>query len=215
MIPQRFVTEYPERCLQLFDILEPQATANNLVGSFALLAASAAFVIPYERLKKHPLETSSVQTPSVSNALRHLEKQPFASADFWRGSDPGYWRFTRVMEHVDDTQRWRDPDKRHPMSKEAVNKLEGRKAGEVLRVIRNALAHGNIVFLDGNGFETRGAPAQFLAFLSRYEENEEQRSKAETYRLIVASERDFLNLVKAWVKWIATFPRDTSLSDAA
>jgi hypothetical protein len=50
MIPQRFVTEYPERCGQLLQMLEPQAREHDLLGSFALLVASAAFTIPFARI---------------------------------------------------------------------------------------------------------------------------------------------------------------------
>lgn len=56
MIPERFVVEYPQRCLELLEILEPMARARHLVGSFALLVASAIFVIPFERMKEqHPM----------------------------------------------------------------------------------------------------------------------------------------------------------------
>jgi hypothetical protein len=50
VIPHRFVTEYPERCGQLLLDLEPYARKRNLLGSFALLIASAAFTIPYARM---------------------------------------------------------------------------------------------------------------------------------------------------------------------
>ena len=47
MVPARFVTEYPQRCLELIDALEETARRRELVGSFSLLAAAAVFVIPY------------------------------------------------------------------------------------------------------------------------------------------------------------------------
>ena len=53
------------------------------------------------------------------------------------------------------------------MSAAAKNSLPDRKADEVLRVVRNALAHGNIVYLNENGFEQRNTKLQFLGFLSR------------------------------------------------
>lgn len=56
------------------------------------------------------------------------------------------------------------------MSREALNKVADCKAGKVLRVVRNALAHGNVVYLNVDGLEVRGTEVQFLAFLTRYEE---------------------------------------------
>jgi hypothetical protein len=41
MIPNRFVTEYPVRCLELLDAMQPIAEARDLLGSFALLTAAS------------------------------------------------------------------------------------------------------------------------------------------------------------------------------
>ncbi len=51
MIPARFVVEYPQRCLDLIESLEPTARSRELLGSFSLLVAAAVFVIPYERME--------------------------------------------------------------------------------------------------------------------------------------------------------------------
>ena len=61
MIPARFVVEYPQRCLDLIEALEPTARQRELVGSFSLLVAAAVFVIPYERMgsQKHPLNKAA------------------------------------------------------------------------------------------------------------------------------------------------------------
>ena len=39
------------------------------------------------------------------------------------------------------------------MDDQAENSIERRKAGGVLRIIRNALAHGNVVYLNAEGYE--------------------------------------------------------------
>lgn len=39
-----------------------------------------------------------------------------------------------------------------------------------------------------------------IAFLSRYEETEEQKATAETYRLVAVRETDFLPFVRAWAQ---------------
>ena len=95
------------------------------------------------------------------------------------------------------------------------NSVQDRKADDVLRVIRNALAHGNIVYLNERGFEERDTKLQFLGFLSRYEETQEQKAKAETYRLVTTTEDEFLRFVKLWAKWVSQFKGDNLLSEAA
>ena len=101
------------------------------------------------------------------------------------------------------------------MTAHATNSVQDRKADDVLRVIRNALAHGNVVYLNERGFEERGTKLQFLGFLSRYEETDEQKAKAETYRLVTTTEDEFLRFVKLWAKWVSQFQGDNLLSEAA
>lgn len=216
MVPERFVVEYPERCLRLLELFEAQARNEKLLGSFALLVASAAFVIPYERLRaRHPMRKPD-EGNDLNDALRQMDRtERFLRASFWRGADPGAWRFTRIMNSPNNTEHWHDEMGVHPMSADAANSIERRKAGDVLRVIRNALAHGNVVYLNADGFERRGTEVQFLGFLSRYEEDEDQRARAETYRLVVTTEENFLRFTKKWAAWIASFPRDAELFEAA
>jgi len=71
------------------------------------------------------------------------------------------------------------------------------------------------VYLNECGFEERNTKLQFLGFLSRYEEMEEQKAKAETYRLVTTTEDEFLRFVKLWAKWISKFQGDDRLSEAA
>ncbi len=214
-IPTRFVVEYPQRCLDLIRALEPTARRRDLVGSFSLLVAAAVFVIPYERMgSKSPLHDPD-RDIDLFTGLKSLEKVPFIEAPFWAGKPPDAWRFSRIMANANDAAGWMDEGGHHPMEARAKNSLPGRKAGEVLRVIRNALAHGNVVYLNEKGFEQRGTKLQFLGFLSRYEETEEQKAQAQTYRLVTATEDEFLRFVKLWAKWVSQFRDDDRLFEVA
>ncbi|MGC2223361.1 MAG: hypothetical protein WA624_13875 [Methylocella sp.] len=211
MIPQRFVVEYPQRCLKLLEAMEPFARQEQLVGSFSLLVASALFTIPYERLKaKHPLAAGGADS-DLYDALRAVEGKKFLEADFWNGIQAHDWRFSRIMTSPETTRDWKDEKGMHPMGADAGNTIDERKTDAVLRVIRNALAHGNVIYLDKDGFETVGATVQYLAFLSRYEETEEQRKQSETYRLVATTEEGFLAFVKCWASWLNGFPPDVRL----
>ena len=119
------------------------------------------------------------------------------------------------MTNPNDTAQWEDEERHHPMSAQAKNSLQDRTADDVLRVIRNALAHGNIVYLNERGFEQRDTKLQFLGFLTRYEETKDAKEASETYRLVTTTEDKFLRFVKLWAKWVSKIRGDDSLSEAA
>ena len=215
MIPKRFVTEYPERCMQMLEILEPCAREMRLVGSFSLMIASSIFLIPYERMKKgHPLEDASDE-PELYRAIKRIQRQKFLESDVWGPTPPGDWRMSRKITNPNDTHSWKDENGCHPMAKGANNIIVDRTLEDVIRVIRNALAHGSVVYLDRYGHDDPGAEVEFLAFLSRYEESEEQHARSGTYRLVATTEETFLSFVKVWARWLNEFQPDTRLFASA
>lgn len=213
-VPDRFAIEYPQRCLQLMGALEGYARDNQLMGSFALLAAASVLTIPYERMKAaHPLY-NKVKDDELTQALKNLQKIPFLEAPFWQG-DRGFWFQTRVMNDVNDSGNWRDEEGHRPLSEAAKNTIDNRKTDAVLRPLRNALAHGNIFYLNARGYEVAGDQMKFLAFASRYEETEAQRANSCTFRLIVAGEDDFFRFVRSWAEWVSQLNKTQDVSDAA
>lgn len=197
-VPDRFVTEYPARCRQLLDMLEGSARDSELIGSFALLVASAAFNITFARMveKAHPLGGPERQ---LYEAVEGLKKQSFEEADFWDVGKPSFFRYAKIVTGPEDSLRWLDANGVHPLSSK-----ESKDANTVLRTIRNALAHGNVVYLDKNGHETPGQQLVYLAFLSRHE-------NADGYRVAIFDEESFLAFLKAWIGWLQTFPPERAL----
>ena len=201
MIPQRFAIEYPVRCLHLLDAFEPIARERDLYGTFSVMLAASILIVPWERANgRHPL--TQEERGDLHKGLRRLERQRWLAADFWGSAEPGEWRFSRIMGDPNQIHAWQDAQGRPSFAPDA-NTMHGRRVGDVFRVLRNALAHGNIVYLDGLGRETAGSRVQHIAFLSRYEENPEQREAAETYRVVTVHEKDFLPFVRAWALWVA------------
>src|SRR5687767_8033356 len=115
MIPQRFVYEYPQRCIQLIDWIEREAIQQKLVGSFAFMIASSLFLVPYERAVKKPPLGGISREPELFDGLRRQEKSLFPDAELWDGSLPGDWRCSRIMNDPDSSDRWRDPYGQHPL----------------------------------------------------------------------------------------------------
>lgn len=214
-VPDRFAIEYPRRALELISMLEASARESNLLGSFGLLAASAILTIPFERMRTSHFLHSEARDADLVKSLKVLERADFLEAPFWRTApDVGAWRQSRIMNAVDEVHGWLDQDGRDPRSEEA-NTIQTRRANEVLRVLRNALAHGNIVYLDKDGQEIAGNQMVYMAFLSRYEETAAQREEAETYRVVITTEEDFLQFIKSWAEWIGGLDLDRRLSVAA
>lgn len=199
MIPDRFVTEFPARCLTLLETFEADAGRHDLVGSFAIMAAAAMLTVPLERLRtQHPLHGAN---QNLALGLKQISAQKWVEVGAWADASPARWRFARIMGDPNEVGGWRDERDVRSMTDEA-NTIARRRADEVLRVLRNALAHGNIVYLNEDGHEVAGDRVEWLGFLSRYEEDSEQRAAAETYRLVAARETDFLAFVKAWATLI-------------
>jgi hypothetical protein len=213
MIPDRFVTEYPARCLELLDALEPIAHEREMLGTFSVLMAGSVLTIPLERLAKHhPID--SEYGSDLFQALRKLEKQQWLAADFWGGAPSGAWHFARVVTDPNDVAGWRNENDVHSVQ-EGANTIRSRKVSIVLRVLRNALAHGNIVYLNEHGHETAGTQLHSIGFLTRYEETPEQRDVGCTYRLVAVPEAEFLFFVKCWARWLASFAGEFELGEAA
>lgn len=213
-VPIRFAIEYPRRVLELMDVLEAEARQRHLLGSFGLLAAAAVLTIPYERMRTAHFLHDQVRDADLASGVKRLEKVKFLSAPFWRDEAPGEWYQSHVMASVDDVDAWRDETGRPCLNADA-NTIRRRNAAEVIRVLRNALAHGNIIYLNNDFREIPGHEMVYMAFLSRYEETEEQRKQAETYRVVVTSEEEFLRFVKAWAVWVSRFRLDRSVREAA
>jgi hypothetical protein len=204
MIPHRFVTEYPQRCAQLLHDLEPRARKRDLLGSFALLVASAAFTIPFARMveAEHPFGRPEHQ---LVRAIRGLKKRAFLNAPFWDGAEPGFFRYAKILANPEHAASWRNVAGVHP-----INSEEKKDANTVLWTIRNALAHGNIVYLDENGNDWPGNRLRYLAFLSKNEIDH----RVEGYRVVIFDEESFLTFLKSWIAWVQTFPPETTLEFA-
>lgn len=202
MIPQRFVTEYPGRCGQLLAMLEPQARENDLLGSFGLLVASAAFTIPFARMteKGHP---AGKPEASLFAALEALKKKPFLDAPFWNKKKPAYFRYAKIVNEAEYAAGWLTDSGIHP-----IKSKESKDGNTVLRTIRHALAHGNVVYLNEDGQEMPGSRVRYLAFLSRHERDP-------AYRVAIFDEEGFLHFLKCWIGWLESFPPETTFAEAA
>ena len=230
MIPARFVVEFPERCLALIDAMEPEARKRSLLGSFSLMIAPSLFMVPYERMRNsHDLQEARRER-GLYSALKRINKQKFLKAEYWNGATQGEWRQFKVMGNIERTDEWVDEHGNHPMHGSAHNEIASATVDKVIRVIRNALAHGNIIYLDETGFEREGAQVQYLAFISRYDDpietcpdcgRKRERivegvgGERPTHRVVTVTEEGFLAFLRFWASWLQQFKGDWGIREAA
>ncbi|MER8970394.1 hypothetical protein NKI25_33110 [Mesorhizobium sp. M0808] len=211
-VPSRFAIEYPRRALDLIEMLEDRARGRDLLGSFGLLAASAVLTIPYERMKATHFLHDDARDGDLVAAFKRLEKTSFPEAEFWNGERMGPWWQSRVGGPIDHVDQWRDASGHHPMSVAAENSIGDHSAEAVIRVLRNALAHGNIIYLDKDARERADNQMVYMAFLTRYPDKE---GEPETYRMVATKEEEFLRFVKLWATWISNIAADSAVVRAA
>ena len=100
-VPDRFAIEYPQRALQLIDMLEGPARDSDLLGSLGLLVASAVLTIPFERMKPSHFLHEDDRDADLVKSLKELSRVRFLEAPFWqRAPEANAWRQSRVMNSV-------------------------------------------------------------------------------------------------------------------
>ena len=152
--------------------------------------------------------------PTLYSNLRDLGKKLFVQADLWGSESAAEWHFSKIINDPNNSLAWRDENGHHPMD-DAANTIMRRKLDQVMRVIRNSLAHGNIVFLDAQWGERENRSVRYIAFLSRYEETGEQRAKDETYRVVATTPDEFLRFLRLWALWLGKQSPEQDLRAAA
>jgi hypothetical protein len=123
-------------------------------------------------------------------SIRHLRRRPFLEAPFWGGIAPKFFRYAKIINDPEVAGAWRNEAGIHPVHS---------NGNTVLRTIRHALAHGNIVYLDQRGHESPGSQLRYLAFLSKHDDGR-------SHRVAIFGEEDFLMFLKGWITWLQTFP---------
>ena len=213
-VPRRFATEYAERGLELIEMMEANAASRGLQASFALLAASALLTIPFERMKKKQIFDRAKSESKLLSTPGQLKKIGFLQAPFWGHATTGEWWYSRIVENVGKPSQWKDEKGRHPLQLDGFQLMEDEdpNAESVVRSLRNALAHSNIIYLEREFREIEGKEVRYMAFISEVDGG--GKSKCQTcgeyiliknrseHRLIVTSSENFLTFVKCWAHWV-------------
>jgi hypothetical protein len=177
-----FIHDYPSRCRRLLDEHFKNAQRNDLEVTLLLSVASSGLIVPYARLSEdaHPARDADRFAEAKTN-LDELLDDDFLDSKLWDTTDPKSWRFGELRDLSGDPDAWH-LDELKPVS--------GRKkARSIVKVLRNALAHGNVF--------TRGRPhIDRLVFLSRRCQDNPERG----YNCVVVSPADLKRFVLNWLE---------------
>ncbi|WP_157659103.1 HEPN family nuclease [Thauera butanivorans] len=128
------VSDFPKRCLRLLDTVEDICKKNNLDVTLLLNVASSGLVIPMERLSSsHPSDDRNVLPKCAQKYLNQTLGRPFIQSSLASDSKEE-WKFGEATLASWNT----DPDGW------AMSALTSQPTNEVISIIRNSLAHGNI-----------------------------------------------------------------------
>jgi hypothetical protein len=186
-----FIQDYPSRCRRLFDIHFKNAQSNDLEVTLLLNVTSSGLIVPYERLSEdaHPAHDAD-RFAEAKARFDELLEASFLDSGLWNTSDPKSWRCGKLRHLSGDPDAWGLGELR------SVNREK--KSSSIVRVLRNALAHGHVF--------TRGRPhIDELVFLSRCCQSAPEAG----YNCVVVSPDDLKRFVLNWLNTLgAVGPRE-------
>ncbi|APE44552.1 hypothetical protein BOO69_14880 [Sulfitobacter alexandrii] len=214
--------------MELIDQLWPEAAKirdgerpdlGPLTSTFLLSMSMPILNIPVERIERQIDKTEGTGYADDrylnAGAVRAFEdvirRGQLRAAPFYRD---GSWRFLAVREGPFPNIARGMPDSiSDDLSGEAaVKAAENMPALQWISIIRNAMAHGGIAYLDEHGRSSYGRPIKMYAFVSgKYGKPKCQHAEAdcryglgalERLNVLRISETDFRDFLREWVAWL-------------
>ncbi|MGM9425082.1 hypothetical protein [Hydrogenophaga sp. MI9] len=180
--------DFPTRCRRLLKLMEDVCHAERLDVTLLLSIASTGLVIPSERLQNgHPADDGS-KIPEGIKSHNKLMNQAFSSSPLVNSSNnPNSWRYGT---HTDSN--WKDA----PDNWKSAPLTDTQKVQQVVSIIRNALAHGNIY--------TKGSPITEIVFASKRMRHETgccgiKHAFENGIQYVSATPEDFSKFIKNWL----------------
>jgi hypothetical protein len=183
---QDFVSDFPARCLDVLTMAEKEARLRQRDVTLILMVASAGFVVPYERLsskKAHPTGDSA-KFSEASAQLDALMKRPFLKSPLAVGTES--WHGGKLAAIARDPDSWPELSRAKPLGADKT-------VGGVVRIIRNALAHGNIF--------TYSNPIKGIVFVCA---NTDDDRYIKDFSFVQVSPEDFTRFLRGWFGFLKT-----------
>ena len=221
-VPYHTSQDVPGRCLWLIDSLfskvqtvtaPHEADLGPLDTTFLFAMSTLIFTLPIERLERHrrkeeqgrqgymddrPLDPAFAQE---IDAVLGSDDMPFSASPF---HVPGAWRFASIDYSPDQNLAVEFPEElaAHLSSNEAVRDADNLSARAWMNFVRNALAHGGIVYLDAEGRQSRGKPTCLMGFVSAVYPNGNMRQPPERLISLRTTPQQYRATLQKWVTWV-------------
>lgn len=213
--PANYSLELPARCLRLLDGLREPSThifsddrpdLGPLTATLLLSLSIPIFSFPIERLDRPSNDESKDYlndrslNPGAAKKFTSVINNKLSKAPFYKSTS---WRFAEVDPPF-DLSKGLPTDFANMLAAEdsiiAARNLDCRLWASVLR---NALAHAGVAYLDEYGQSRYGAPVAMYAFVSgKFDDTDTKVRVLRKIRALRISESDYREFLKGWVSWL-------------
>lgn len=215
--PQHFSLELPQRCLQLLHDLYDNLPAGDDCGSvplklratFLLSISMPMINLPIERIHKYR-DDGLVHAPQADHVNDFALNQKVADAvkaaidDTILLKDAPF--FSEGWRYIERPKGGGFPDlARHGLPQDTAQALQSpaSEAGSKVStkvfcdVLRNAMAHGGVLFLNEQGESSQGDPVRMFTFVST-----DRMNNPTALRFLRIGMKDYRAFLKKWTTWL-------------
>jgi hypothetical protein len=159
--------------------------------------------LPIERIERCKHGQSYADDRALDHAVAKavdytLGGQKLSEAPFYF---PGAWSFAWASPDINISQPIPDSLANELSSKEASTRASHMPTSEWCSILRNALAHGGVAYLDKDGHSSYGVPVKMYAFVSGKYEGE-KKTELVRVNILRISEVDYRKFLQKWVEWL-------------
>lgn len=215
--PEHYSLELPERCLHLIEELWPevervrapgQPHRGPLTTTFLLAMSTPIITLPIERIQRHLdkalggyIDDRSLNGGLASEVRRVFNAPRLETAPFF---NEGRWRFA-TTPYSGENLALHLPDSflaglRDDASATAAAQMP---VSQWASCLRNALAHGGVLYLDREGYQALGRETEMLAFVSGWCPDRDFTRPPERLNILRITEADFRDFLRNWVGWLS------------
>jgi hypothetical protein len=213
--PRHFSLELPQRCLQLIEELWPCAETirpefkpelGALTTTFLISMSMPIINLPVERIERYKdakdqgyaddRHLNAGMARAIADVLggHKFKKAPFFISDAWSFATRDAESLFNIADLIPDDLAIELGTER------AIDRAAQMPTSQWCSVLRNALAHGGIAYLDDAGASSFNKPVKMYAFISgKFDDDEDTLIGLNILRISESNYRAFL---KKWVRWL-------------
>ena len=226
--PQHYGIELPQRCLALINGLWDEAARTYggnrpdlgpLTSTFLLSMSMPILNLPVERIERQIgqgngqgyADDRHISRRAVEAFQRTIQSGTLGEAPFYQ---PGAWRFFQYRGGARNIARGLPEDIAGFLdTDEAATRAGAMPASQWISVMRNALAHGGIAYLDERGRSSHDQPVKTYAFVSgKFDFGpcpnlpgatcRGERGPLAALNILRIAETDYRAFLEFWVLWL-------------